>query len=551
VQPTVGKRAFVPMRLLDRETVKKAQASLRYVEKITSRIDTILADQEYDEDQEDAQSDGPRIVTVNEFVRCRGGVSLPRAWAMKNLDLPWVDNTTPEQHTIRLGKGPKPRDDRQREFFAKILAEATQPGPQDILANANTGAGKSVAGIWLGHTLGYRTLIVVDSNKIANGWLKNFQKFYGEEWTRQNVGRIQQDLCEFEDKAFSIALVQSIAARGRRYPAEFYSAFGLVVFDEVQIFGSATYAPVLAAFNARVRIGFTAENRSGAFGRLIQAHLGKPRVISKQQVLQPRAYLIKNKIDQTFYCMSDGAILTGLSRIHDRNEKLAKLITRRGYERGRNVLILSDRTEQLVWLRNMCAELGVPTEAMGLHMGTYISGRHEVVYSYGKNNQLLAVFDTLNEARAVVRLLKRGLPSVELPKALAARLRKDPKSVIFSTRKEEYSPDQKELDNITNSCQLVFATYQIFSKGVDVPRLDMGVEGLPSGNLKQPLGRILRLYDGKPEPEWYAICDTVELPELFGNATDPAAGLINAFLSGKTKTRINALKRANAKLTYA
>jgi hypothetical protein len=188
---------------------------------------------------------------------------------------------------------------------------------------------------------------------------------------------------------------------------------------------------------------------------------------------------------------------------------------------------------------------------MGLHIGTYISGRHEVVYSYGSNKQFLAVFDTLNEARAVVRLLNKGLPSVELPKALAARLRKNPESVMFSTRKEEYSPSQIELDNITNSCQIVFATYQIFSKGVDVPRLDMGVEGLPSGNLKQPLGRILRLHDGKPEPEWYAICDTVELPELFGNATDPAAGLINAFLSGKTKTRINALKRAKAKLTYA
>lgn len=541
----------MPARLLDRETVKKAQASLRYVEKTTTRIDAILAEQEYDEEQEDGQFDGPKIVTVNEFVRCRGGVSVPRAWALKNLDLPWIDNTVSAQHSIQLGRGPKPRDDRQREFFAKLLNEAQQPGPQDILANANTGAGKSVAGIWLGHILGYRTLIIVDSNKIANGWLNNFRKFYGDEWTRRNVGRVQQDLCEFEDKAFSIALVQSIASRGSRYPAEFYDAFGLVVFDEVQIFGSATYAPVLGAFSARVRVGFTAENRKGAFGRLIQAHIGKPRVVSQQQVLQARAYLISNKIEQTFYCMSDGAILTGLSRLQDRNEKLAKLIKRRGYDRGRNVLVLSDRTEQLVRLRNMCVDLGVPKEAMGLHMGTYISGRYEVVYSYGKNKLPLAVFDTLNEARAVVRLLQRGLPSIELPKALAARLRKNPQSVIFSTRKEEYSPDQNELDNITNSCQIVFATYQIFSKGVDVPRLDMGVEGLPSGNLKQPLGRILRLYEGKPEPEWYAICDKVELPELFGNAADPAAGLINAYLSGKTKTRIAALKRANAKLTRA
>lgn len=184
--------------------------------------------------------------------------------------------------------------------------------------------------------LGYRTLIIVDSNKIAQGWLNNFRKFYGHKWTQDNVGRIQQDSCEYEDKAFSIALVQSIVSRADRYPVDLFEAFGLVVFDEVQIFGSPGYASVLGMFSARVRLGFTAENRKGAFGRLIKSHLGKPRVVSKQEVLQPRAFLIKNKIEQTFYCMSDGAILTGLSRLQDRNEKLAKLIKRRGYDRGRN-----------------------------------------------------------------------------------------------------------------------------------------------------------------------------------------------------------------------
>lgn len=538
------------MRLLDRETVRKAQTSLRFVEKQTTRMAAILAEQEYDEEQDGEAVNAPRTVTVNEYRLRPGGVSVPRSWAVSNLDLPWVDNTARPSAVVPK-KAPAPRDDKQRAFFANLLKEASLPGPQDILANATTGSGKSVAGIWLGHMLGTRTLIIVDSNKIANGWLKNFRKFYGDEWTAKNVGRIQQESCEWEDKVFSIALVQSIVSRAYRYPHAMYDGFGLVVFDEVQIFGSESYSQVLGMFSARVRVGFTAENRAGAFGRLIQSHLGKPRVISRQEVLQPRAFLIRNVIEQTFYCMTDGAILTGLARLHDRNEKLAKLITRRGYERGRNVLVLSDRTEQLVRLRNLCRELGVPDSDMGLHIGKYISGRHEVVYSYGSNKQLLAVFDTLNEAKDAVKQLKRGQSSIELPKALQDRLRKNPQSVIFSTRKEEYSPSQNELDNITNSCQIVFATYQIFSKGVDVPRLDMGVEALPSGNLKQPLGRILRLYDEKPEPEWYAICDVVKLPDLFGNASDPSAGLINAYLSGKTKTRIAALKRAKAKLTKA
>ncbi len=548
MKPSIGRRAFVPMRLLDRETVRKAQTSLLFRETTTQRVAAILADGDYDLD--DDEISGPRTVTVNEYRERHHGVSLPRAWAIQNLSIDWKDDTSFPHVTVK-GKGPTPRDEQQRLFFEKLLVEASKTGPQDILANANTGAGKSVAGIWLGHRLSTRTLIIVDSNKIAEGWLKNLRKFYGADWVSRNVGRIQQDVCEWEDKVFSIALVQSIASRGNRYPVDMYAGFGLVIFDEVQIFGSEHFSQVLGMFSARVRVGFTAENRSGSFGRLIKAHLGDTRVVSRQEVLTAQAFMIRNVIKQVFYCMSDGAILTGLSRLTDRNEKLAKLIKRRGFDRDRNVLVLSDRTEQLVTLRNLCLSLGIPENAMGLHMGSYISGRYDVCYSYGSNVQKLAVFSTKREADSVVKLLRKGLPSIELPKALKVRLRKNPQSVIFSVRKEEYSPSQIELDNITNSCQIVFATYQIFSKGVDVPRLDMGVEALPSGNVKQPLGRILRLQDGKPEPEWYAICDTVKLDGAFGNAQTPAAGLINTFLTGKTRTRLAALKRAKAKLIYA
>ena len=547
--PTLGKRAFVPLRLLDRATIKRAQSSLLFRETRMTRMDAILASMEPAEDDnpevDPFNSSGIHEVIVNEYRKRRKGVSLPRAWAMANLTLPWISLASFPRINIR-GNGPSPRDAQQAKFFGDLLAEARLSGPQDILANANTGAGKSVAGIWLGHQLQTRTLIIVDSNKIASGWLRNFEKFYGEAWTKKNVGRIQQDVCDWHDKAFVIGLVQSIARRD--YPKDTYKAFGCVIFDEVQIYGTENYAKVLGMFAARVRVGFTAENRTGQFGRLIKAHLGEPRVVSRQQVLTARAYLIRNRLTSTFYAMSDGAILTGLSRVEDRNRKLAKLIKNRGYDRGRNVLILSDRTEQLVKLRQMCADLGIPKTAMGLHMGRYQSGRYEVCYSYGSNQQKLLVTDRKSEADAAVRMLRRGVSPVELPKALEARMLKDPKSVMFSVRRETYAPSQKELDNITNSCQLIFATYQIFSKGVDVPRLDMGVEALPSANLKQPLGRILRLYEGKPEPEWYAICDTVVLDGPFGTSGDPSASLINSFLTGKTNTRIKALKKANAKI---
>lgn len=553
MKAAIGSRAFIPMRLLSRKEVRRAQTALKYTEVVAQRVEAILSEMQEDEYEEDSNYTGPKKVTVNEYLERRDGVSIPRDYAVKNFpEIQFKDNTVFPKHKVKLGKGPTPRDDNQLKFFNDLLL-ASKNGIQcvDILANADTGTGKSVAGIWLGHQLKTRTLIIVDSNKIAESWLKNFRKFYGKEWTKKYVGRVQQDLCEYEGKAFSIGLVQSIARR--KYPHEFYKAWGLVAFDEVQIFGAPHYAGVLGKFPARVRVGFTAENRKGSFGRRIKAHLGDTQVVSRQKVLQPTAYLIRNTLKQTFYCKSDGAILTGLSRVEDRNAKLAKLIYNRGWKRGRNVLILSDRTEQLVNLRNRCLKLGIPAKDMGLHMGRYESGEYEVVYSYSPSGskRSLAVFPTFREAKSVVTSLNKGLPSLELPRSLKDRLRKDRSSVYFGHRKRVYAPDQNELDNITNFCQLVFATYQIFSKGVDVPRLDMGVEGLPSGNLKQPLGRILRLHDDKPAPEWYAVCDRVKLEGSFGNAQDSAATLLNTFLSGKTNTRIKALQRANAKIVKA
>lgn len=554
MHPILGKRAFVPSRFLLPNTQRKARKALKFTELTTTRMSTIL--KEYASTLEDSTETNAGMhiseetVTVNEYVTVRGGVSVPRAWAMENLDLPWKDNTVSPKHGIDIDTSAiGPRDEQQARFFSALMAEANKRGPQDILANAATGSGKTVAGIYMGLQLGYRTLIVVDSNKIANGWLKNFHKFMGEEWTDKYVGRVQQDKCEYEGKAFSIALAQSLSRR--TYPRKFYRAFGFVCVDEVQVFGGPHFAPILHMFPCRVMTGFTAENRAGSFGKRIKTHLGDTRVKSSQEVLKPKAWLLENVLKDTFWCYSDGALLTNLSKVSERNAKLAGLITDRGYHRGRNVLVLSNRTAQLVHLRKRCIELGVPAEAMGLHMGEYLSDRFVVYYKYqgsNKRNRLFVAESSYYANKARKALEGGKYEGYDLPKPLYNRLQAG-EAVAWETEREKFKPTQSDLDDITNSCQIIFATYEIFSKGVDVPRLDMGVEALPSGNLKQPLGRILRLSENKLQPEWYAVCDAVHEADFEG-IPDKAqeAYLLNEFFEGKTNSRITALRKAKAQI---
>ena len=559
MRPTLGKRAFVPSGLLDPKTVREAKSALRFSQVSADRISHILAayepedGEDFDYEQHHYQVVGD-TVTVNEYRECRGGVSLPRAWAKQKWpNLQWRDSTKFRTHDIKFPGRITARDTKQANFFEGLLTAAEQPGPQEILAVATTGSGKTVAGIYLGWQLSTPTLIVVDSNKIAGGWLKNFRQFFGQGWTERNVGRVQQDKCEFRGKAFSIAMAQSIARR--RYPQAFYEHFGLVVVDEIQVFGGPHFSPILYMFPARVRVAVTAEEKTGPFGRLIRTHVGKPRVVSQQEVLKPHAYLAKNEVP-TFYCYNDGALLTNLSRNRERNERLANVIKNRGYERGRQVLAMSNRTRQLLEIKNMLVENGVPESEVGIHAGRYETNRYVLYYKLegSEKRNRLGVFETRARAYGVIRRIERGdYAGITMPEALYNRLQLKPGDekyieITFETSREQYSPSQFELDNITHSCSIILATYEIFSKGVDVPKLDMGVELLPVGNLKQPLGRILRLKEGKATPEWYALHDFCDEPEGF---PDEKAKILNKYFTDKTATRIAALKKAGAKIKWA
>lgn len=545
-KPVITGRYFIPHGLLSPNKRREAVRALTFKERKTSRVQSIIAEED---------DDAPRYVEQiqNELQVGRFGVSLPRSWAIQNITGSFNDCTASVETNIRFPTSISPRDDAQSLFFHRLESEASKSGPQDILAIATTGSGKSVAGIYLGQVLKQQTLIVVDQNKIASGWIvKNMHKFYGKEWCDKYVGRVQQDTCDYRGRHYTIAMAQTLARR--EYSPEFYRAFGLVIFDEIQVFGGPHFAQILSQFAARVRVGFTAEERTGGFKQLVRAHLGKPRVVSSQEVLQPICYMIRNRLEKPFYCENDGALITNLSRQSERNTKLSNLIKRRGYDRGRNVLVLSNRTAHLVSLRNLCLSLGIPGDAMGLHMAQYETGEYEMCYMYedSKSPRAFHICQDMNHYKRMCTAFARKkydqFPS--MPKTLYNRLQAG-EYVDIIPRKRVFKPNQSELDHITNSCQIVFATYEIFSKGVDVPRLDMGVEALPSGNVKQPLGRILRLLPGKSAPEWYAIDDRIKTPDGFSEETQSRwTNILNKFFTGKTKTRIAALKKANARISY-
>jgi superfamily II DNA or RNA helicase len=546
----IGRRVFIPERYIAPDKLKELRKQLRRMEVRHTIVGAV-------------QGTPGEAVKIDEMRKVRGGWSLPRYTGMEFLGLvgdtidcnvPYAVNVRQGLHSYRFPASIAPRDDEQAVFFNKLVKHAERSNPVDMIAIATTGAGKTVAALQLAQRLKTKTIIVVDSNKIAKGWINNIVKFWGQEFCDQYVGRAQQDVCDYKDKIFVIALAQSLARRN--YGQDFYRYFGLVVYDELQVFGSPHYNSVMSQFYARVRAGFTAQERKSQFRQITRAHLGPPVVVSKQEVMTPVCYHIRNQLTLLPNTYSDGTIVNSLARDWKRNQKIAKLINERGYQRGRNVLVLSDRVNHLVQLMQLCERIGIPKDAMGLHVGEFESDQiQQICYTIRNSNgehgnvQFLFNVDSPEKAQSMMNLLALGEYHLfDLPKALYNRLQTDPVSVAFTIRNITVKPTQKQLDIITNSCQLIFATSQIFSKGVDVPRLDMGIEALPLGNIKQPLGRILRIQEGKPAPEWYGIMDIYKADFSDGARTLATAKVFNDFSKLKAKLRVNAMRESGARV---
>jgi hypothetical protein len=122
----------------------------------------------------------------------------------------------------------------------------------------------------------------------------------------------------------------------------------------------------------------------------------------------------------------------------------------------------------------MCAYHGIPEEEMGLYCGL------RSVWKYDKDP-------------------------------------KPPRRPFGYVRGTEYTPvafipvrkkiPNKALARVKAEARILFATFGMFTKGVDVPRLNGGVDCTSRSKAKQVHGRILRAVDGKLVPIWVTLRD--------------------------------------------
>jgi superfamily II DNA or RNA helicase len=409
-----------------------------------------------------------------------GYIRVPRQYGIdlcRKYGIEWEDHTSAGTKK-KWPKIPEPRD-YQHDFIDGLSSSIDSY--YDFLARAHTGFGKTISSLIAAARLGTTTLIVVDQENLKEQWIKELTRLFG--FKEKDIGIIQGPECSYKDKAVTIAMVQSLSQKD--YPEDMYSYFGLVIVDEVHIIGAPTFSFILMEFAAAYRMGVSATpKRKDGLQKLLDYNLGRVRVAADKKHDESVVYFTYHETVYSWYANispKTGRFISEVSEDGARNLLVAEAAIWL-YETGRDVLVLSDRIEHLEHLKDLCFYLGVPGEEMGVYAGRMPGFRYEK--------------DPKPNRRPPD--LERGAAYTPVHMKLISR-----------------TTPKKRLAEIKDKCRIIFATYGMFAKGVDVPRLAGGVDATPRAAAEQVHGRILRELDGKLKSIWITVADWMNNRAVF------------------------------------
>lgn len=395
-------------------------------------------------------------------------VGIPRAYAWREeFEIPSVlgEEIAPPSRPEFTGKW---------EYQERPVADTVHAFDEhyDQILEAYTGSGKTVMGCEIAARLGRSTLIFVDQEKLLNQWIETLTEHFG--YSKDQIGIVRGQKYDFAND-FTIAMIQSVY--DREHDEEFYRAFGTVIYDEVHVAGADQFSAVLEMFPARYRLGLSATpDRKDELDKLIKLHIEANRVVLRESRQQSRVYVVQYPFVGSWYGNTSpktGRFISEIVEDGQRNMMLVEII-KWLHEKGRKSLIIGERIHHLECLAAMAVIAGIPEEDIVLYTGK------ESYYKLERN------------------------PEPE----------RDPFGYVRGT---EYTPihyplkdrrvNLQKRDDLLHERQLIFSTFSVFSKGVDVPELEAGLDVTPRSSFVQTHGRILRRTTGKRIPIWVTIRD--------------------------------------------
>jgi superfamily II DNA or RNA helicase len=257
------------------------------------------------------------------------------------------------------------------------------------------------------------------------------------------IGKIKQSKIEVENKDIVIATLQSLAMRD--YDSSIFSEFGLVIIDECHHIASEVFSKAFRKMNIRITLGLSATlNRKDGLRKVFEWYLGKS------------VYKIKTDNDEC-------NMIVHLHKyfVHDLNYSYVKLMyngTPNFVSMINNITSYMPRT---IFIINLLKEVLINEP----------------------DRKILILSERKNQLKDLEQLIKND--------------------EIASYGYYIGGMKMTDLD-ISATKQIILATYQMSSEGLNIPTLNTVILASPIGDIQQSVGRILR--EKKSERKYTPLC---------------------------------------------
>lgn len=346
-----------------------------------------------------------------------------------------------------------------------------EEGKTGFIIEAKTGSGKSCIAMAILAMIGKRSLVIVPRSNLVNQWIDKILEH--TDLKCDDIGIINGLKVNWQNKKIVVGLVHSLALD--KFGNDFKNNFGVVVFDEVHSsVPPATFAPVATMFNPKIRIAMSATlTRVDGLDVIFRKHIGETYLTGNITKRFPAIVLIHNynrssgRVPIKFgeYTLPKlskrGILLSKLAKNYERNRIIVRYILSMLKSNDRRVLVLSDRTWQLVLLKKL---LDKNASHYKINLKNSDSGYFVNTLSMlGSNGEVL---------------------------------------------KKKKKITQEERQKVADNCKVIFATYAMFGLGSNIPELSGLIYATPQSSVEQAQGRIERFLDDKRQPVVVDIVDT-------------------------------------------
>lgn len=365
-----------------------------------------------------------------------------------------------EEGLLRVGKPPFKL--KQRVYHNITLRDEVQSNAsfelqrarEDKILSLACGIGKTVVSLHAAAEKNlFPVLVVVNTEVLMNQWRKEIERFLCYK-DGSAIPCGHVQAGVLQWEGFPIAVAMLHSLVQKKYPPEFYTYWKLIIFDECHRLGAAKFGLACAMFPAE-RWGLSATlKRDDKMDQVIQMHLGEVCFKHLDQPLKPKVYFVRTHCRLPQPEHKYKNFRTGRAN-------LAKMINHLSEIDYRNQAILS-------WI-NRCTEDGRTVLVLGERVG-----------------QLQWFMDNCVSHS---------------------------KSIHVGSMNQE-----ARTDALTK--QVVFATQHIAREGLDRPAFDTLFILIPfggEGRLRQSIGRILRVTDGKKTPYVFVFEDDVGVMNALSN----------------------------------